>query len=129
MKPIKFKYIFTDGKEFKSTILSLPAIENGQLKAFTNNIPSSFKLVAVCQFTGAITNNGDEIYDGSILRLTDDYDQSKSIHPVSFIESAFRCERLDDEEFKYFYLEGNPFLLENYEVIGNIYENKELLEE
>lgn len=79
------------------------------------------------QYTGLKDKNGVEIYEGDILELTDWYDKTKSIHPVCFIKSAFMCERLGDKEFQYFYLEGNIRLSNNYEIIGNIYENRELL--
>ncbi len=122
MREIKFKYIFSDGKEFKSTVLSLAAIENCQLKAFTNNIPSSFELVAVCQFTGLLDKQGVEIYEGDIVKIKDflTNDNKTYYDDIGIVE-----------------FENGMFLICNeypsianrqiIEVIGNIYENEELL--
>ncbi|MGB7402666.1 MAG: YopX family protein [Arcobacter sp.] len=120
MKPIKFKYIFSNGKEFKNTILTLKEIENGQLKAFTNNIPCSFKLIATCQFTGEEDKNGVDIFKGDIIH-SDTYNEN---FEISFDDACFTyiISRAD-----YNYL--HEISLNRSKVIGNIYENKELLEE
>ena len=121
MREIKFKYIFSDGKEFKSTVLSLAAIENCQLKAFTNNIPSSFELVSVCQFTGLLYKNGVEIYEGDIVKQGD-----------KIAEVVFATEDVGSCGCCYTEFNGSGFVafdiyLSESEVIGNIYENEELL--
>lgn len=79
------------------------------------------------QYTGLKDKNGVEIYEGDILELTNFFNNEISIHPVSFTLSAFVCKRVEDDEFSYFYLQGNKHLQQGYRVIGNIYENKELL--
>ena len=84
--------------------------------------------VVIMQYTGLKDKNGVEIYEGDILELIDWWDDSVSIHPVLYKNSAFMCQRLDDKEFPFFYLQGNDDLKDGYKIIGNIYENPELLE-
>lgn len=79
------------------------------------------------QYTGLKDKNGIEIYEGDVLEAFDILGE-REIYPVIFIDGAFMGKRLDDEEFPYFYLFANRSLSETYKVIGNIYENPELLE-
>lgn len=80
------------------------------------------------QYTGLKDKNGIEIYEGDVLEAFDILGE-REIYPVIFIDGAFMGKRLDDEEFPYFYLFANKSLSETYRVIGNIYENPELLEQ
>ena len=82
----------------------------------------------IMQYTGLKDKNGVEIYEGDILEAFDILGE-REIYPVIFIDGAFMGKRLDDEEFPYFYLFANKSLSETYKVIGNIYENPELLEQ
>ncbi len=120
MREIKFKYIFSDGKEFKSTVLSLAAIENGALKSFINNIPSSFELVAVCQFTGLKDKKGVEIYEGDILNH---HKQGNRVVEYSNSDMSWGGYMLVSVNG----MRGSCNDTKIYKVIGNIYENKELL--
>jgi len=71
------------------------------------------------QFTGLRDRNGKEIYEGDILRDTVNRPPRKRV--VEFLGSGFWCA---DEKFKHF-MPGE----QHREVIGNIYENPELLGE
>jgi uncharacterized phage protein (TIGR01671 family) len=82
------------------------------------------------QFTGLLDKNGKEIYEGDIVRVQSQYETDEPVdsapNTVYFKDGAFRCG---------FY---NMILGENVctgkagnwnmEVIGNIYENLELVE-
>jgi len=95
-------------------------LEDGQSLSdfFNRNTQSISKLM---QFTGLKDNNGREIYEGDILvdlEVSPSYKNKRVIR--NFVEDTFFI--LDD--MKYNINEKSVF-----EVIGNIYENPELLEE
>lgn len=75
------------------------------------------------QFTGFIDKDGREIYEGDVL--TDHYNR---LLQVIWRTSRFQFEALKETNFLYadMYQWFDGFL-ENPEVIGNIYENPELL--
>lgn len=80
------------------------------------------------QFTGLHDKNGKEIYEGDIVRLCSQYetdDPVDSMHKIYFKNGSFRCCFHDMilNEKVCTGKEGNW----NMEVIGNIYENPELL--
>lgn len=82
---------------------------------------SSIKLM---QYTGLKDKNGNEIYEGDILRIEkEDYK-----YIVKFYDSCFLGVNKYDEHYEQTKILGNLFALER-EVIGNIYENSELLKE
>lgn len=71
------------------------------------------------QCTGLKDKNGKLIYEGDMVK----HSKSNQQYKVQWNDKGFL--QLDD----YAMARSSKFLEENYEVIGNIYENKELLEE
>lgn len=74
----------------------------------------------IMQFTGLLDKNGNEIYEGDIL----------SQHFSTSFNSAGRLENKVLQEVKWDKAGFNishPLRMDIYEVIGNIYENPELL--
>lgn len=88
----------------------------------------SFVDVELMQYTGVKDKNGKEIYEGDIIKYKFPYDRRLNhISPVKFLETETSFgvkDRYGIEIPLYRITTGNFF-----EVIGNIYENPELLEE
>ena len=80
---------------------------------------------SIGQYTGLKDKYNTEIYEGDILELTY-FDDSKAEMYVSYLDDLAKFILRDlKEQNKYFNIEF--FDKENIEVIGNIFENKELL--
>ena len=83
--------------------------------------------IELMQYTGIKDKNGKEIYEGDILRYSFPYDRRlRHISPVSYLDTQASFGIVD------FYGNNIPLYdipTNNYfEVIGNIYENEELLQ-
>jgi len=86
-----------------------------------------FNDIELMQYTGLKDKNGKEIYEGDIVNCNSKdndilEDFNKLVAEVIFDIGAFSVNFRDDYKPPLF-----DFFKENIEVIGNIYENKELL--
>ena len=68
------------------------------------------------QYTGLHDKNGKEIYEGDILKAP--YSDCSTQHKVYFEDGCFKLQFKDLDEWSE----------KEIEIIGNIYENQELLE-
>ena len=89
--------------------------EQGNLKSFNTED------IELMQFTGLKDKNGEEIYEGDILR-----NATNLVGFIVYFECSF-CWRYKNNKNKEFYGTLNPGYLKNKEIIGNIHENPELL--
>lgn len=78
------------------------------------------------QFTGLKDKNGKEIYEGDILKLMDG---DISHHEIYWHKerAMFIDRRLEDGDSLSAHLDGDISFVSDCEIVGNIYENPELL--
>jgi hypothetical protein len=127
MRKIKFRVWDTRDKKM-SVSFTLEEFANDQDGEMGNG---DFSLKNYCpesenilmQYTGIKDKNGKEIYDGDIVRSIQDWDHSieqvSAVKQITPVEWMWGCYGNINIALKYH---------KNTEVIGNIYENPELLE-
>lgn len=124
-----------DWKEllFSNDRWNLVAALTGEGFATTDGKPS----LQAMQFTGVLDKNGKEIYDGDILKISDDYSNEllaivefnninyPEIHGWNLVKcTSKKFDYPKNRAIDYYYGVGpEPY----HEVIGNIYENPELM--
>lgn len=127
MKP-KFRAWYTPfkGEEFGQEMKYGQA---GRLITHAEMSPDKYILM---QSTGLKDKNSVEIFEGDIVlfSVSDGFnhlDHEKAVVQASGCHSGLICKLVDlDLEYRIYY---DPVFHTDYEVIGNIYENSELLEE
>ena len=125
MREIKFRA--WDKENEKMMKVSSLHLENKEISVKENGTFRLFRMQDLMQYTGVKDKNGKEIYEGDIVKIIKSegygecYEQVKYTGKIEYCVSEFRVQplnlRLSDES------------IVEIEVIGNIYENKNLLEE
>ena len=128
MREIKFRAYHKERKE----MFEIASIDFEEKKAVLSNgviklLNVDFKQFELLQYTGVKDKNGKEIYEGDIVLIK--LDETSTWHKtvVGFKKGAFIASLIDGEDYIYIFNRG--FDNNDFEVIGNIYENKKLLEE
>ena len=87
----------------------------------------SFDDIELMQYTGLNDKNGTEIYERDIVLVKPGGISTWYKTVVEFKEGAFIASLIDGEDYIYIFNRG--FDSNDFEIIGNIYKNKNLLEE
>lgn len=136
MREIKFRAWFPDKQEMKLVAMQ-NVYEGNKTYLYLSPIPmSDYEPIELMQYTGLKDKNGKGIYEGDVVRLVDmpaSPHQETTVSEVFFCNGGFYFKSPFSEEHMalQFITIPSPFA-NGYvplecEVIGNIYENPELL--
>ena len=149
-REIKFKYIWSNPTKthFLSKIFTLDEIESGDQFMVLENEPllKNYRRVAILQWTGLLDKNGREIYGGDVI-IIDNKHASLGIDIIKTVLFKNGMFGVSEDTYSFISLkeffvgvESTKKYISNYgeifeeykavfEVIGNIYENPELITE
>lgn len=116
------KVMYYDVYPFKDDALLLSYDEI----AFDEVPASDFILM---QSTGLKDKNGNEIFESDIVKFHDEYQSYTGVVTYMDTYASFVVMDKDGHEYTFEYIEAWYCLLSELEVIGNIYNNPELLGE
>jgi uncharacterized phage protein (TIGR01671 family) len=134
MREIKFRGMALNGQWFYGNLAIIPndiktvGVKAGYYISNRAGLPFAYPVrpETVGQYTGLKDRNGTEIYEGDLLT---DYGEAPPVYVEYSEEHGAYCfvDKFDPSGTVYY----TPLMIsyEQMEVIGNIYENSELLEE
>lgn len=133
MREILFKAKRIDNGEW---IEGCHAVHKGKIfigininEAFYIPVLSWFEVTpeTLCQFTGLCDKNGKKIWENDILmaHLDESYPEDVAYETVEWGVAGWVAHETGSMDREYL----GEFDLEHYEVVGNIFDNKELLQE
>ncbi len=123
MREIKFRFWHRDLKKMFYNVI----LDNGEVKNSGRWVLwGSYE--RVMQFTGLKDKNGKEIYEGDILTIHPNSDDYIDVE-VIFYKGCFCYKTKEGGIFAFYSENGWAGITKLREVIGNIYQNKNLLKE
>ncbi len=96
------------------------------LQAWDGEVHEYFPLI---EWTGLLDKNGKEIYEGDLLQYVSTSTRGQIRGPVVFRSGKFTDSPTPDLKYKNNNYLGTPSYSKGFEVIGNIYENPELIKQ
>lgn len=125
MREIKFRA--WDGKHNRMIYDDILVYhEDGRLFSGISDPNEDWSEPQLLQFTGLLDKNGKEIYEGDILNALmhpGRYYRYRNVF-VEYLDGCFQFLNVNDSTDGYYWFDINP---KDCEVIGNIYENSDLL--
>jgi len=124
----EIKFRAWDKENQKMMKVSSLHLENKEISVKENGTFHLFRMQDLMQYTGVKDKNGKEIYEGDIIKYKFPYDRRLNhISPVKFLETetSFGVKDRYGIEIPLYRITTNNY----FEVIGNIYENKKILED
>ena len=125
MREIKFRA--WDKENEKMMKVSSLHLENKEISVKENGTFHLFRMQDLMQYTGLKDKNDKEIYEGDIVLVKPGGTSTWYKTVVKFKEGAFIASLIDGEDYIYIFNRG--FDSNDFEILGNVYENPELLEE
>ena len=110
----------TNSSDVLMLIIEDGAERQGNVSANDSFYDTDWEIYSTCQYTGLKDKNSVEIYEGDIVRIINEEFDISCISRVEFKNGMLGYQ--EESEFIPLYM-----ILNISEVIGNIYENKELL--
>ena len=121
MRDIKFRVwadnLYGEGKRWYYFTLDMLLIAPHVVGHMQDKLPLPDGIECTCQYTGLKDKNGKEIYEGDVLRMW------------GGSELRFVGTTQDDWEMFYYNTGERIIDITEAEIIGNIYENPEILED
>lgn len=137
MREIKFRYRYTDGQNWIMKVFDLPQIANGEPFEVLSDQPllRNYKHVGEDEYAGLKDKNGKEIFEGDIVISDFGTKRPTEIKYGEFHDFTHADDSTTNVGFYWNEISGEISPLGksihgnmNYcEVVGNIYENPELL--
>lgn len=132
-REIKFRaFVEIDGEKKMRQVDEL-VLDGGQAVFYSKDLETSchFDLnkIHLLQYTGLKDKNGKDIYEGNVVKRYCDIEKKTYRGVVKYEDAGFIIETIGKHEYAFYDYMGSKFSWDELEIIGNIYENHELLKE